>query len=84
MTPRIRTEIEGVQLSELIDIQKDEFALLIAERGVVVFRGQDFKDIGVEKQKVFGSYFGRLHVHVGNPSSPSVPSSSSNQSRING
>ncbi|KAH8778932.1 hypothetical protein BGZ57DRAFT_1015910 [Hyaloscypha finlandica] len=63
LTPRIGTEIKGVQLSELTDIQKDELALLIAERGVVVFRGQDFKDIGVEKQKVFGSYFGRLHVH---------------------
>jgi len=36
---------------------------LIAERGVVVFRGQDFKDIGAEKQKKFGSYFGKLHVH---------------------
>ena len=45
-------------------MQKDELALLIAERGVVVFRGQDFKDIGIEKQKEFGSYFGKLHVHV--------------------
>lgn len=45
-------------------MQKDELALLIAERGVVIFRGQDFKDIGIEKQKEFGAYFGRLHVHV--------------------
>jgi sulfonate dioxygenase len=64
LTPRIGTEIKGLQLSELSDVQKDELALLIAERGVVVFRGQNFKDIGVEKQKEFGSYFGRLHVHV--------------------
>lgn len=64
LTPRVGTEIKGLQLSELTDVQKDELALLIAERGVVVFRGQDFKDIGVEKQKAFGSYFGRLHVHV--------------------
>ncbi|KAL2276382.1 hypothetical protein FJTKL_00973 [Diaporthe vaccinii] len=42
----------------------NELALLIAERGVVVFRDQDFKDIGPEKQKEFGQYFGRLHVHV--------------------
>ncbi|KAI7773209.1 TfdA family Taurine catabolism dioxygenase TauD [Diaporthe eres] len=28
-----------------------------------VFRDQDFKDIGPEKQKEFGQYFGRLHVH---------------------
>lgn len=64
LTPRIGTEISGLQLSELSDAQKDELALLIAERGVVVFRGQDFKDIGVERQKEFGRYFGRLHVHV--------------------
>ncbi|KAI1179165.1 hypothetical protein F4777DRAFT_586185 [Nemania sp. FL0916] len=63
LTPRIGTEISGLQLSELSDTQKDELALLLAERGVVVFRGQDFKDIGVERQKEFGRYFGRLHVH---------------------
>jgi sulfonate dioxygenase len=63
LTPRVGTEIKGLQLSQLTDVQKNELALLIAERGVVVFRGQDFKDIGPEKQKEFGSYFGRLHVH---------------------
>ncbi|KAH7379144.1 hypothetical protein DE146DRAFT_773907 [Phaeosphaeria sp. MPI-PUGE-AT-0046c] len=44
-TPRVGTEITGLQLSQLTDAQKDELALLIAERGVVVFRNQDFKDI---------------------------------------
>ncbi|KAM0722763.1 hypothetical protein Q7P37_002205 [Cladosporium fusiforme] len=63
ITPRIGTEINGAQLSELSDAQKNELALLVAERGVVVFRDQDFKDIGPEKQKQFASYFGRLHVH---------------------
>ncbi|KAF3801397.1 putative alpha-ketoglutarate-dependent sulfonate dioxygenase [Colletotrichum gloeosporioides] len=63
LTPVIGTEIRGLQLSQLDDRQKDELALLIAERGVVVFRDQDFKDISVEKQKEFGSYFGPLHVH---------------------
>lgn len=63
LTPRIGTEIEGLQLSQLTAVQKDELALLIAERGVVVFRDQDFKDIGPQKQKEFGQYFGRLHVH---------------------
>lgn len=66
LTPRVGTEITGLQLSELTDEQKNELALLIAERGVVVFRGQNFKDIGVQKQKEFGQYFGRLHVHVSN------------------
>jgi sulfonate dioxygenase len=64
ITPAIGTEIRGLQLSSLTDQQKNELALLIAERGVVVFRGQDFKDIGFEGQKVFGSYFGPLHIHV--------------------
>jgi sulfonate dioxygenase len=64
LTPRIGTEIKGLQLSKLSDDQKNELALLVAERGVVVFRDQDFKDIGLKKQKEFGEYFGRLHVHV--------------------
>jgi sulfonate dioxygenase len=63
LTPRIGTEVTGLQLSQLSDAQKDELALLIGERGVVVFRDQDFKDIGPQKQKEFGQYFGRLHVH---------------------
>jgi len=63
LTPRIGTEITGLQLSKLTDDQKNELALLVAERGVVVFRDQDFKDIGVEKQKEFGQYFGPLHIH---------------------
>jgi sulfonate dioxygenase len=64
ITPGVGTEIRGLQLSQLSDAQKNELALLIAERGVVVFRDQDFKDVGIEKQKEFGRYFGPLHVHV--------------------
>ena len=51
LTPRVGTEIKGLQLSQLTDAQKNELALLVAERGVVVFRDQDFKDIGPQKQK---------------------------------
>lgn len=65
LTPRIGTEISGLQLSSLNDVQKNELALLLAKRGVVVFRDQDFKDIGAERQRAFGEYFGKLHVHVG-------------------
>ena len=43
LTPTIGTEIRGLQLSKLSDAQRNELALLIAERGVVVFRDQDFK-----------------------------------------
>lgn len=67
LTPRIGTEIIGLQLSSLSDAQKNELALLLAKRGVVVFRDQDFKDVGPEKQKKFGEYFGKLHVHVSLP-----------------
>ncbi|KXH47815.1 TfdA family Taurine catabolism dioxygenase TauD [Colletotrichum salicis] len=35
LTPVIGTEIRGLQLSQLNDRQKDDFALLIAERGAV-------------------------------------------------
>jgi sulfonate dioxygenase len=38
-------------------------ALLVAERGVVIFREQDFKDIAPAKQLEFGAHFGPLHVH---------------------
>ncbi|TVY75822.1 Alpha-ketoglutarate-dependent sulfonate dioxygenase [Lachnellula suecica] len=64
LTPRVGTQITGLQLSALTEEQKDELALLIAERGVVVFRDQDFKDIGIQRQKEFGQSFGRLHVHA--------------------
>ncbi|KAK3659473.1 hypothetical protein LTR56_001363 [Elasticomyces elasticus] len=63
LTPRIGTEIRGLQLSQLSNDPKNELALLLAERGVVVFRDQDFKDVGPVKQKAFGEYFGKLHVH---------------------
>ncbi|KAL3454265.1 hypothetical protein BJX65DRAFT_317935 [Aspergillus insuetus] len=63
ITPNIGTEIVGIQLSELNSAQKDELALLAAERGVVLFRDQDFADIGPERQREFGKHFGPLHVH---------------------
>ena len=66
LTPRIGTEIRGLQLSKLSNEQKNELALLLGERGVVVFKDQDFKDIGGDKQKEFAQYFGPLHVHVSN------------------
>lgn len=37
ITPRIGTEIRGVQLSELSASELDEVALLAAERGVLAF-----------------------------------------------
>jgi sulfonate dioxygenase len=63
MTPEIGTEVWGIQLSQLTDQQKDELALWSSERGLLVFRNQDFVDNGREWLKEYGSYFGRLHVH---------------------
>ncbi|KAK4500737.1 hypothetical protein PRZ48_008927 [Zasmidium cellare] len=41
LTSHIGTELVGLQLKDLTDQQKDELALLIAERSVVFFRDQD-------------------------------------------
>ena len=63
ITPNIGTELRGIQLSQLTTAQKDELALLAAERGLVIFHDQDFADIGPERQREFGKHFGPLHVH---------------------
>jgi sulfonate dioxygenase len=66
-SPNIGSEVHGIQLSQLNNVQKDELALWVAERGLVIFRGQDFVDQGMDWMKVFGSYFGRLHTHQWGP-----------------
>jgi len=45
------TEVHGVQLSQLDSAGLDELALLAAQRGALVFRDQDFVNIGFEAQK---------------------------------
>lgn len=67
LTTHIGTEIVGLQLKDLTDQQKDELALLIAERSVVFFRDQD---ISPQQQKSLGEYFGEVEVH---PQVPHVP-----------
>jgi hypothetical protein len=61
LTAHIGTEIVGLQLKDLTDQQKDELALLIAERSVVFFRDQD---ISPQEQKKLGEYYGEIEVHV--------------------
>ncbi|CDR41233.1 CYFA0S06e04500g1_1 [Cyberlindnera fabianii] len=63
LSPKLGSEVRGVQLSELSDAGKNDLALLVAQRGVVVFRDQDLKDKGLEFNKKFGEYFGPLHTH---------------------
>lgn len=63
ITPKMGSEIDGVQLSELSSAGKDELALLVAQRGVVVFRNQDFATKGPKFAVEYGRHFGRLHIH---------------------
>lgn len=63
ITPRIGTELHGVQLSQLSPAGLDEVALLAAERGVLVFRDQDFADIGPDRQLDLVRHYGPLHKH---------------------
>lgn len=63
LSPHVGTEIEGVQLSALSSEGLDELALLAAKRGALIFRQQDFVDIGLERQKQIVGHFGPLHVH---------------------
>jgi len=67
LTSHIGTEIVGLQLKDLNDKQKDELALLIAERSVVFFRDQD---LSPQEQKRLGEHYGEVEVH---PQVPHVP-----------
>lgn len=60
--PKIGTEVHGVDLANLSDLQKNDLARLIATRGVVFFRNQ--KNLTIDKQKELGQYFGQLHKHA--------------------
>jgi alpha-ketoglutarate-dependent taurine dioxygenase len=70
LTKHIGTEIVGLQLTDLNDKQKDELALLIAERSVVFFRDQD---INPRQQLEFTSYFGEIEAHPRGPQVPGLP-----------
>ena len=61
LTVHIGTEIIGLQIKDLTDQQKDELALLVAERSVVFFRDQD---LSPQEQKSLGEYYGEVEVHV--------------------
>ncbi|KAJ7147577.1 hypothetical protein C8R43DRAFT_536895 [Mycena crocata] len=63
ISPYLGTEITGVQISELSAEGLDELALLAAERKVLIFRDQDLKDIGPEKQVAIARHFGPIQKH---------------------
>ncbi|KAF7874919.1 hypothetical protein EAF04_002093 [Stromatinia cepivora] len=63
ITPKMGTILTGVKLEELSDEGKDELALLITERKIVVLREQsDFLHSGPQFQQDFMSYFGPLSI----------------------
>ncbi|KAI5310056.1 hypothetical protein KEM55_001853 [Ascosphaera atra] len=62
ITPRIGTEIHGVNLAKLNDAQKNDLARLLAVRGVVFFRDQ--ADFDVEHQRALGRHYGVLHKYA--------------------
>lgn len=61
LTKHVGTEIVGLQLGDLNDKQKDELALLIAERVVVFFKDQD---LSPQKQLELGEYYGNVEKHA--------------------
>jgi len=63
------TELIGLQLKDLNNQQRDELALLIAERTVVFVRDQD---ISPQEQKELGLYLGDGEIEV-HPQAPQVP-----------
>ena len=50
LSPYLGTEIRGIQLSQLSKEGLDELALYTAERKLLLFRDQDFKDLSPERQ----------------------------------
>jgi len=64
LTPNLGSEVRGINLAELGSDARDELALEVARRGLLVFRDQqDFIDRGPDFYKAWASHFGRLHIH---------------------
>lgn len=63
ITPKMGTEVFGIQLSQLSDDAKDDLALYVAKRKVVVFRDQDWASKGPKFITDFAKHYGRLHIH---------------------
>lgn len=63
ITPKLGSQVTGIQLSDLTPEGKDELALFVAQRGVVVFRDQDWAHKGPKYITDYTRHFGRLHIH---------------------
>ncbi|ODN90816.1 alpha-ketoglutarate catabolism dioxygenase [Cryptococcus wingfieldii CBS 7118] len=59
----IGTVIEGdIKLEELGEAERDDLALLVAQRGVVFFRNQH--TMTIDQQRELGAHWGPLHKHA--------------------
>ncbi|KAJ7708208.1 hypothetical protein B0H17DRAFT_971739 [Mycena rosella] len=63
ISPYLGTEVRGVQISQLSSAGLDELALLAAQRKVLLFRDQDFKDLKPERQIEIARHFGPIQRH---------------------
>ncbi|KAI0067960.1 TauD-domain-containing protein [Artomyces pyxidatus] len=64
LTPNLGTEVRGVNLAKLDSDGRDQLALEVARRGLLVFRDQEeFINRGPDFYLAWGRHFGRLHVH---------------------
>ena len=60
LTPALGEEIDGVDLTKFDSDSKDQLALRVARRGVLVFRNQEqFVNKDKDWFKNWGAYFGR-------------------------
>ncbi|CAE6444572.1 unnamed protein product [Rhizoctonia solani] len=74
LTPRFGTEVIGVDLTSLDGPARDQLALEVARRGVIVFRDQpSFLAQTADQFREWGSYFGRLHIHPHSPHPAHIP-----------
>ena len=73
LTPGAGTELSNIQLSHLTDSAKDDFALLVARRKIVVLRDQDLRDLPIPQVMSFCQYFGQPSAHPVGPSIPGYP-----------
>ncbi|KAF8706257.1 Taurine catabolism dioxygenase TauD, TfdA family, partial [Rhizoctonia solani] len=71
LTPTVGAEITGLDLRQLTDAQKDELALLVAERGAVFLKNQP---ASIHELLDLGRYYGPLHKHptTGIPKEPGL------------
>jgi sulfonate dioxygenase len=58
------SEISGLQLSKLSNVAKDQLALLIAQRKLLIFHDQDFANLPIQDAVDWAAYFGRPYIHL--------------------